>query len=72
MVSTKRLTFRVQRTAHGELGETLRTTSLNGNAEIARVAFEAAVRCVATVMGLLCWRKIRAQRPGPLEVSVHV
>jgi hypothetical protein len=30
----KELTFRVQQTAIGEYGETLRTISLNGNAEV--------------------------------------
>jgi hypothetical protein len=35
----------VQQTAFGEYGETLRTISLNGNVEVARAAFRAAVRC---------------------------
>jgi hypothetical protein len=41
----KELAFRVQQTAQGEYGEAVRTISLNGNAEVARAAFEAAVRC---------------------------
>jgi hypothetical protein len=47
----KELTFRVQQTAFGEYGETLRTISLNGNVEVARGAFQAAVRCYATALG---------------------
>jgi hypothetical protein len=49
------LTFRVQQTAHGEYGETLRTISLNGNAEVARAAFRAAVRCYPRERWLLLW-----------------
>jgi hypothetical protein len=54
----KELTFRVQQTAqtaHGEYGETLRTISLNGNAEVARAAFQAAVRCYPRERWLLLW-----------------
>jgi hypothetical protein len=41
----KDLTFRVQQHAAGEHGEVLRTISLNGKAEVARAAFNAAVKC---------------------------
>ena len=51
----KELSFRVQQTASGEYGETLRTISLNGNAEIARAAFRAAVRCYPHERWRLLW-----------------
>ena len=51
----KDLSFRVQQTAHGEYGETLRTISLNGNAEVARAEFQAAVRCYPRERWLLLW-----------------
>jgi hypothetical protein len=51
----KELTFRVQQTAFGEHGETLRAISLNGNVEIARAAFQAAVRCYPRERWLLLW-----------------
>ena len=51
----KELSFRVQQTASGEYGETLRTISLNGNAEIARAAFQAALRCYPHERWRLLW-----------------
>jgi hypothetical protein len=51
----KELSFRVQQTALGEYGETLRTISLNGNAEVARAAFQAAVRCYPHERWRLLW-----------------
>jgi hypothetical protein len=51
----KELTFRVQQTALGDHGEALRTILLNGNAEIARAAFQAAVRCYPHERWLLLW-----------------
>jgi hypothetical protein len=51
----KELTFRVQQKAVGEYGETLRTISLSGNAEVARAAFHAAVRCYPGQRWLLLW-----------------
>src|ERR1700682_619773 len=51
----KDLTFRVQQTAFGEYGETLRTISLNGTLEVGRAAFRAAVRCYPRQRWLLLW-----------------
>ena len=51
----RELSFRVQQTALGEHGETLRTISLNGNAEVARAAFQGAVRCYPNQRWLLLW-----------------
>jgi hypothetical protein len=61
------LTFRVQQTARGELGETLRTISLNGNAEIARAAFEAAVRCYPQARWLLLWGSYVVEKYEPQD-----
>lgn len=51
----KELTFRVEQTPLGEQGETLRTISLNGNVEVARAAFQAAVRCHPRERWFLLW-----------------
>jgi hypothetical protein len=59
------LTFRVQRTALGEYGETLRTISLNGNAEVARAAFQAAVRCYPRERWLLLWGSYIVEKYEP-------
>ena len=61
----KELTFRVQQTAHGEDGETLRTISLNGNADVARAAFDAAVRCYPKEKWLLLWGSYIVDRYDP-------
>jgi hypothetical protein len=61
----KELTFRVEQTAHGEHGETLRTISLNGNAEVARAAFDAAVRCYPRARWLLLWGAYIVRRYEP-------
>jgi hypothetical protein len=44
----KDLTFIVEQLGPGEFGETMRTISLNGNAEVGRAAFNAAVRVYPT------------------------
>jgi hypothetical protein len=61
----KELTFRVQQKAHGEHGETLRTISLNGNADVARAAFEAAVRCYPQARWLLLWGSYIIEKHEP-------
>ena len=61
----KELTFRVEQTAHGADGETLRTISLNGNAEVARAAFEAAARCYPRERWLLLWRSYVVEKYEP-------
>jgi hypothetical protein len=61
----KELTFRVQQTAIGEYGETLRTISLNGNAEVARAAFNAAVRCYPGQRWLLLWGSYIVEKYEP-------
>jgi hypothetical protein len=62
----KELTFRVQQKAHGEYGETLRTISLNGNADVARAAFEAAVRCYPQTRWLLLWGSYIIEKYEPV------
>jgi hypothetical protein len=61
----KELSFRVQQTAVGEYGETLRTISLNGNAEVARAAFHAAVRCYPGQRWLLLWGSYIVEKYEP-------
>ena len=61
----KELSFRVQQTAHGEYGETLRTISLNGNADVARAAFQAAVRCYPHERWLLLWGSYIVEKYEP-------
>jgi hypothetical protein len=61
----KELSFRVQQTAVGERGETLRTISLNGNAEIARAAFQAAVRSYPRERWLLFWGSYIVEKYEP-------
>jgi hypothetical protein len=61
----KDFSFRVQQTAHGEYGEALRTISLNGNAEVARAAFGAAVRCYPDQKWLLLWRAYVVEKYEP-------
>jgi|SRR6516165_7515554 hypothetical protein len=65
----KELTFRVQQTAHGENGETLRTISLSGNAEVARAAFDAAVRCYPREHWLLLWDSYIVKRYEPEDAA---
>jgi len=59
------LSFRVQQKAFGEYGETLRTISLNGNAEIARAAFQAAVRSYPRERWLLLWGSYIVEKYEP-------
>jgi hypothetical protein len=61
----KDLTFRVQQTEFGEYGEALRTISLNGSAEVARAAFNAAVRCYPDQKWLLLWRAYVVEKYEP-------
>ena len=61
----KELTFRVEQTAHGKQGETLRTISFSGNAEVARAAFDAAVRCYPRERWLLLWGAHIVKRDEP-------
>ena len=61
----KELTFRVQQKAFGEYGETLRTISLNGNAEVARAAFQAAVRSYPRERWLLLWGSYIVEKYEP-------
>ncbi len=61
----KELSFRVQQTTLGDQGETLRTISLNGNAEIARAAFQAAVRCYPRQRWLLLWGSYIVEKYEP-------
>jgi hypothetical protein len=49
------LQFKVQQIGAGAYGETLRTISLNGNAEVGRAAFDAAVRCYPKEKWFLLW-----------------
>jgi hypothetical protein len=63
----KELSFRVQQTAHGEYGETLRTISLNGNAEVARAAFQAAVRSYPHARWLLLWGAYIVEKYEPKD-----
>jgi hypothetical protein len=63
----KELTFRVQQTAHGEYGEALRIISLNGNAEVARAAFHAAVRCYPRERWLLLWGAYVVEKYEPAD-----
>jgi hypothetical protein len=61
----KELIFRVQQTAEGEFGETLRIISLNGNRDIAKAAFDAAVRCYPCERWLLLWGAYVIERYAP-------
>ena len=61
--------FRVQQKAFGEYGETLRTVSLNGNAEIARAAFQAAVRSYPRERWLLLWGSYIVEKYEPKGAS---
>ena len=63
----KELSFPVQQTAHGEYGETLRIISLNGNAEVARAAFQAAVRCYPRERWLLLWGAYIVEKYEPKD-----
>ena len=65
----KDFSFRVQQTAVGEYGEALRTISLNGNAEVARAAFHAAVRCYPDQRWLLLWRAYIVEKYEPKQDS---
>jgi hypothetical protein len=65
----KELTFRVEQTAHGEGGETLRTISLNGNAEVARAAFDATVRCYPREKWLLLWGSCVVEKYEPEKTA---
>jgi hypothetical protein len=67
----KELTFRVQQTTRGEYGETLRTISLNGNAEVARAAFQAAVRCYPRERWLLLWGAYVVEKYEPVVVKIE-
>jgi predicted Zn-dependent protease len=55
-----------QQTAVGEYGEALRTIS-NGNSEVARAAFNAAVRCYPDQRWLLLWRAYIVEKYEPKE-----
>jgi hypothetical protein len=51
----KELQFKVEQRAAGEYGEVLRTISLNGNVEVGRAAFDAAVKCYPKEKWFLLW-----------------
>jgi hypothetical protein len=61
----KDFSFRVQQTAVGEYGEALRTISLNGNADVTRAAFQAAVKCYPDQKWLLLWRSSVVEKYEP-------
>jgi hypothetical protein len=65
----KELTFRVQQTAIGEHGETLRTISLEGDMEVARATFRVAVRCYPRVRWLLLWGSYIVEKYEPKRTS---
>jgi hypothetical protein len=62
----KELTFRVLQKAPGEYGETLRTISMNGNVEVGRAAFDAAVRVYPKDRWLFIWGGYIVARYEPL------
>ena len=59
----------MQQKAFGEYGETLRTISLNGNLEVGRAAFRAAVQCYPNVPWLLLWGAYVVERHEPKDPS---
>ena len=63
------LSFRLQQKAAGEYGETLRTISLNGDAEVARAAFQAAVRCYPHERWLLLWGSYIVEKYEPRTLA---
>jgi len=65
MASTRSLASGCSRPPQGEYGETLRIISLNGNAEIARPAFQAAVRCHPGERWLLLWGSYIVEKYEP-------
>ena len=65
----KELTFRVQQTAIGAHGETLRTISLEGDMVVARATFRVAVRCYPRVLWLLLWGSYIVEKYEPKRTS---
>jgi hypothetical protein len=65
----KDLTFKVQELALGpeSFPETLRTISLNGNIEVARGAYSAAIRCYPKRRWLLLWGSYIVDQYDPKE-----
>jgi hypothetical protein len=65
----KELQFKVQQIGPGEYGETLRTISLNGNVDVGRAAFEAALRCYPKEKWFLLWGSYVVARYDPADTK---
>jgi hypothetical protein len=61
----KELQFKVEQRAAGEDGEILRTISLNGNVEVGRAEFDAAVKCYPKEKWVLAVEQLRRRQVRP-------